>query len=74
MHTPREPHLIALKQILRYLRGSLDYDLLLRPSLTSELVVYTNADWADCPDTRQSTFGYAVFLGANLVSWVAKRQ
>jgi hypothetical protein len=29
MHTPREPHLTVLKRILRYLRGSLDYDLLL---------------------------------------------
>jgi hypothetical protein len=64
MHTPREPHLTALKQILRYLRGSLDYGLLLRPSPTSELVVYTDADWAGCPDTRRSTSGYAVFLGA----------
>jgi hypothetical protein len=42
MHTPREPHLTALKQILCYLRGSLYYDLLLRPSLTSKLVVYTD--------------------------------
>jgi hypothetical protein len=52
MHTSREPHLTALKRILRYLRGSLDYGLLLRPSLTSELVVYTDADWVGCPDTR----------------------
>jgi hypothetical protein len=74
MHTPREPHLTALKRILRYLRGSLDYDLLLRPSPTSELVVYTDADWAGCPDTRRSTSGCAVFLGANLVSWADKRQ
>jgi hypothetical protein len=74
MHTPREPHLTALKWILRYLYGSLDYGLLLRPSPTSELVVYTDADWASCPDTRRSTSGYAVFLGANLVSWAAKRQ
>jgi hypothetical protein len=68
MHTLREPHLNALKRILRYLRGSLDYDLLLRPSLMLELVVYTNTDWADCPDTRRSTSGYAAFLGANLIS------
>jgi hypothetical protein len=74
MHTPREPHLTALKRILRYLRGSLDFGLLLRPSSTSEIVVYTDADWAGCPDTRRSTFGYAVFLGANLVSWAARRQ
>jgi hypothetical protein len=31
MHTPREPHLIAHKRILRYLHGSLDYGLLLLP-------------------------------------------
>jgi hypothetical protein len=37
-------------------------------------VVYTDADWAGCPDTRHSTSGYVVFLGANLVSWAAKRQ
>ena len=72
MHTPREPHLTALKRILRYLRGSLDYGLL-RPSSTSDLVVYTDADWAGCPDTRRSTSSYAAFLGSNLVSWAAKR-
>jgi hypothetical protein len=67
MHSPREPHLIILKRILCYL-GSLDYGLLLRPSPTSELVVYTDADWVGCPDTRRSTSGYVLFLDANLVS------
>jgi hypothetical protein len=37
MHTLREPHLTALKRILRYLRGSLDCGLVLRPSPMSEL-------------------------------------
>jgi hypothetical protein len=74
MHTPRKPHLTALKRILRYLRGTLDYSMLLRSSPTLELVVYADADWAGCPETRRSTSGYAVFLGANLVFWTAKRQ
>jgi hypothetical protein len=37
-------------------------------------LVYTNVDWAGCPNTRQSTSGYTVFLGDNLVSWSSKRQ
>jgi hypothetical protein len=73
MHTPREPHLTTPKRILRYLHASLDYSFLLRPFPTSELMVYTNADWASCPDTRRSTSGYVVFLDANLVFWAAKR-
>jgi hypothetical protein len=44
MHTPWKPLLTSLKQILCYFHGSLDYDLLLQPSLMSELMVYTDAD------------------------------
>jgi hypothetical protein len=74
MHDPREPHLAALKRILRYVRSTLDLGLLLRPSASTDLVVYTDADWVGCPDTRKSTSGYAVFLGNNLVSWSSKHQ
>ena len=75
MHDPREPHLTALKRILRYLRGTVDFGLLLhRRSPSTELVVYTDADWAGCPDTRRSTSGYAVFVDGKLVSWSSKRR
>ncbi|WVZ75768.1 hypothetical protein U9M48_023800 [Paspalum notatum var. saurae] len=74
MHDPREPHLAALKHILRYIRGTLHLGLHLRPSSKWDLMVYSDADWAGCPDTRKSTSGYAVFLGDNLVSWSSKRQ
>jgi len=74
MHDPQEPHLAALKRVLRYVRGTLDLGLLLHPCAQSDLVVYSDADWAGCPDTRRSTSGYAVFLGDNLISWSSKRQ
>ena len=73
MHAPQDPHLSALKQILRYLQGTLHHGLLLRLSSSSELVVYMDADWVGCPDTRKSTSSYAMFLGGNLISWSFKR-
>ncbi|XP_062224634.1 uncharacterized mitochondrial protein AtMg00810-like [Phragmites australis] len=74
MHYPWEPHLAAVKRILRYLRGTLDLGLTLHHSLQQDLVVYSDADWVGCPDMRKSTSGYAVFLGDNLISWSSKRQ
>ncbi|GJW85425.1 ribonuclease H-like domain-containing protein [Tanacetum coccineum] len=48
MHVPREPHLAALKRVLRYVRGTLDFGLQLYASITGSLVAYTDADWAGC--------------------------
>jgi hypothetical protein len=44
MHDPREPHLAALKRILRYIRGTLHLGLHLRPSTQDDLVVYSDTD------------------------------
>ncbi|GJR79247.1 ribonuclease H-like domain-containing protein [Tanacetum coccineum] len=74
MHDPREPHFSALKRILRYVRGTLDYGLQLYSSSTSSLVAYSDADLAGCHTTRRSTSGYCVFFCNNLLSWSSKLQ
>nr|GEW23989.1 ribonuclease H-like domain-containing protein [Tanacetum cinerariifolium] len=74
MHNPREPYFAALKRVIRYVQGTMDFGLHLYTSATISLVGYTNADWAGCPSTSRSTSGYWVFLGDNLLSWPSKRQ
>ncbi|GKG10677.1 ribonuclease H-like domain-containing protein, partial [Tanacetum coccineum] len=46
MHDPREPHFAALKRVMRYVKGTLDFGLHLYASATTSLVGYTDADWA----------------------------
>nr|GEY73669.1 ribonuclease H-like domain-containing protein [Tanacetum cinerariifolium] len=62
MHDPREPHLNAISRVLRYLRGTTNLRLQLFRSTTSQLIAYSDADWAGCPATRRSTSGYCIFL------------
>ncbi|GJY05638.1 ribonuclease H-like domain-containing protein [Tanacetum coccineum] len=74
MHDPREPHLSALKRILRYVCDTLDYGLQLFSSSTTNLVAYSDANCAGCPTTRHLTSGYSMFLGNNLLSCSSKHQ
>jgi hypothetical protein len=74
MHAPTTTHFQLLKRILRYLHGTAHYGLQLYRSSSQDLLAYSDADWAGCPDTRKSTSGFCVFLGDNLVSWSSKRQ
>ena len=74
MHAPRDSHWTLVKRILRYIRGTMSLGLTLTASASTDLVAYSDANWAGCPDTRRSTSGYCVYLGPSLISWSSKRQ
>ncbi|GJS60594.1 ribonuclease H-like domain-containing protein [Tanacetum coccineum] len=58
IHDLREPHFAALKRILRYVRGTVEFGLQLYASATTFLVGYINADWAGFPSIRSSEAEY----------------
>lgn len=73
MHAPTDIHMVAVKRIIRFLKGTLQYGLLFRPGPFS-LQAYYDADWAGSPHDRQSTSGFCIFLRSNPVSWFARKQ
>ncbi|MQM11158.1 hypothetical protein Taro_044059 [Colocasia esculenta] len=65
--------MILVKRILWYLKSTCDYGLVLKPT-TFELHAFSDADWVGCLDDHQSTDGFCIFLGSNLITWSAKKQ
>ncbi|KAK9038646.1 hypothetical protein V6N11_023503 [Hibiscus sabdariffa] len=75
MHAPREAHWEAVKRILKYLNGTLNFGLVFRcDKLETGLVAFADADWGSNLNDRRSISGYCVYLGNNLVSWGSKKQ
>ena len=71
---PKQSHLLAVKRILRYLKGTSDFGLWYPKNSTLTVTAYTDADWVGSIDDRKSTSGNAFFLGDCLVSWLSKKQ
>jgi hypothetical protein len=69
LERPTEEHLQVVKKILRYITGTLQYDLHYgQRTGTTRLVGYCDSDLIDDIDTRKSTTGDLFFLGKSLVS------
>ena len=71
---PKENHLMVVKRIMRYLKGTDDFGLYYKKNEKFELNAYTDADWGGNIGDRKSTSGGALFLGKRLVSWTRKKQ
>ncbi|RVX20811.1 Retrovirus-related Pol polyprotein from transposon RE1 [Vitis vinifera] len=75
MHNPREQHMNAVIRILKYLKNAPGKGILFAKNVDHQSIkVYTDADWADAVDDRQSTSGYFTFVSGNLVTWKSKKQ
>jgi hypothetical protein len=90
LQNPGPSHWNAVKRILRYLKGTSNYELRIAPlDLSSQITAAdrttnieghakltgnVDADWAGDVEHQKSTSGYGFFLGSSLVSWSAKAQ
>lgn len=74
---PKMEDLVTAKHVLRYLKGTMEYELCFRKhSSELNLIAYSDADWASSLKDRHSTSGYCFSLAKNgaLISWKSKKQ
>jgi len=72
---PGELHWKRVKRILRYLKGTMNYSLVLGSKDSSlKLTGFCDADWGGDHDNRRSTTGFLFTLAGSAVSWSSKLQ
>ncbi|GJS59219.1 retrovirus-related pol polyprotein from transposon TNT 1-94 [Tanacetum coccineum] len=71
---PKESHLVAIKRIFRYLKGTLNLSLWYPKGLGFYLKAYSDSDYIRCNMDRKSTSGGCQILGGKLVCWSVKKQ
>ncbi|GJR92471.1 retrovirus-related pol polyprotein from transposon TNT 1-94 [Tanacetum coccineum] len=71
---PKESHLIAVKRIFRYLKGTPSLGLWYPKCSGFDLKGYSDSDYAGCNMDRKSTSGACQLLRGKLVCWSAKKH
>jgi hypothetical protein len=73
MQDPTEHDWMAVKRILRYVKGTATFGIKFG-SDTVKVTGYGDADWAGCHESRRSTSGYVFLMGQGAVAWASKKQ
>ena len=66
--------MMAVKRILRYLKGTKDYGLWYKLGWNIDLNVFTDANWARNIDDRKSISGGEFFFGKRLISLTSEKK
>ena len=72
--SPCDNHWDAVIRIFLYIKGTPGQGRLYEDRGHTQIVGYTDADWAGSPSDRRSTSGYCVFIRGNSISWKSKKQ
>lgn len=65
---------IALKRVLRYIKGTLNMKLIYKREQEKSVFGYVDADWGGDINDRKSTTGYVFKVFNNVVSWCSRKQ
>ena len=71
---PRHVHLIVVKHILRYLKGTVDYGLKYEANQNINVEGYLDSYWASSSIDRKSTSGCYFSMGLGVISLFSRKQ
>ncbi|KAK1423646.1 hypothetical protein QVD17_18952 [Tagetes erecta] len=74
MQNPKESHYAAVKQILRYIKGTTGFGLKYHKEGDGRLVGYSDSSYGTDTEDRRGTTGVAFYYSNNLITWASQKQ
>jgi hypothetical protein len=74
MQSPKESHYSAVKQILRYLKGTTHFGLKYSSGGDGKLVGYCDSSYGSDPEDRRGTTGLVFYYSGNIITWMSQKQ
>lgn len=74
MARPTQLHFAITKRILRYLKDTMDHGVFYKRGGTSDLVAFTDSDYAGDIEDSKSTSGYVFMMCGGAVAWSSRKQ
>ncbi|XP_014511425.1 uncharacterized protein LOC106770113 [Vigna radiata var. radiata] len=68
MATPKASHLATTKQILRYVKGTIEYSILYQKGGKTKITAYSDSNYDGDLDDRQNTYGAIFIIGSGVIS------
>jgi hypothetical protein len=76
MSKPNSNHLIAIKQVLRYLKGTIDLGITYSCQVSDQcqMLAYSDAQWGGDRLNTRSISGLSIQMNGGSISWYSRRQ
>ena len=74
MTDPRHVHLIDAKNIMRCLKGTVDYGLKYEVNQRINVEGYVDSDWPSSAIDRKSTSRCCFSMGSGVISWFSRKH
>ncbi|XP_027187883.1 uncharacterized mitochondrial protein AtMg00240-like [Cicer arietinum] len=68
LNSPSEEHWDAVIRILKYIKGATEKSQIYENKRLTQIVDYSDADWARSPIDRRFISGYCILVGGNIIS------
>jgi hypothetical protein len=74
MEQPKQVHLVRVKHVMRYLKGTLDYGIRYVIDHEFRLYGYSDSYWVSSIPDRRSTLACCFSIGSSMVLWSSMKQ